>query len=95
MALAAAAFEQPLQVLFMDDGVLQLMRNQQANQIGMKDLGKTLSAFPLYDIEPLFACRASVEQRGLALEQLLPGVELIEIDEVQQKLNQHDVVLEF
>jgi len=49
-ALAMAAFEQPVEVLFMGDGVLQLLPAQASEAIGLKSVGKLLGSLPLYEI---------------------------------------------
>ena len=49
-ALAMAAFEQPVEVLFMGDGVLQLLPKQDSEAIGVKSVGKLLGSLPLYEI---------------------------------------------
>jgi tRNA 2-thiouridine synthesizing protein C len=54
VALAAAAFEQPLNLLFMGDGVLQLMAEQDSQAIGVKNIGRLLASLPLYDIERVY-----------------------------------------
>ena len=51
VALAAAAFEQPVKLLFMGDGVLQLLPEQDSRAIGQKNIGRLLSSLPLYDID--------------------------------------------
>jgi len=53
-ALAAAALEQPVSLLFMGDGVLQLMSGQQSEAIGVKNIGRLLGSLPLYDIESVY-----------------------------------------
>jgi tRNA 2-thiouridine synthesizing protein C len=54
VALAAAAFEQPISLLFMGDGVLQLMAEQDSQAIGVKNIGRLLASLPLYDIERVY-----------------------------------------
>ena len=53
-ALASAAFEQAVSVLFMGDGVLQLMPDQDSEAIGVKNIGRLLASLPLYDIETVY-----------------------------------------
>lgn len=53
-ALASAAFEQPVDLLFLGDGVLQLQANQDSQAIGIRNKGKVLASLPLYDIERVY-----------------------------------------
>lgn len=64
-ALAMAAFEQPLDILFMGDGVSQLLPGQDSQAIGVKNIGKLLGSLPLYGIEFAYADAAGVERFGL------------------------------
>ena len=66
-ALAMAAFEQPVDVLFMGDGVLNLLPDQDSRSIGVKNVGKLLASMPLYEIATVYAEAAAVERYGLDL----------------------------
>ena len=54
LALAAAAFEQPVSLLFMDDAVWQLMPGQSTARIDAKSIESTLASLSLYDIDTLY-----------------------------------------
>jgi len=69
-ALAAAVFEQDLSVLFMDEGVWQLVPGQQSGEIDNKSISSTLESMPLYDIESFYVEALSLRQRGIAAEAL-------------------------
>lgn len=71
-ALAGAALEQPVSLLFMGDGVLQLLPDQQSEAIGVKNIGRLLGSLPLYDIESVYidagaAARYQLETSDLVL----------------------------
>lgn len=95
-ALAAAIYDQDLSVLFMDDGVFQLLKNQSAQEIQQKDFSSMLSAFPLYDIENIYLHKESLEQRRITSDELILE-ELCELNnsEVASLLNQQDHILSF
>ena len=93
--LATSAYEQDLSVLFINDGVFQLVKSQQADIIGEKNIIKVLSAFPLYDIDALFACETSLKERGITQEQLPENIEIINKKAVQTLLHQQDHLLSF
>ena len=44
VVLVAAAFDQDVSVVFLDDGVCQLKKNQDTTGIGMKNFSKTYGA---------------------------------------------------
>jgi tRNA 2-thiouridine synthesizing protein C len=54
VALAAAAFDQPVDVLFCGDGVLQLLPDQDSRAVGKKNIGRQLASLPLYDINRVY-----------------------------------------
>ena len=68
--LAAAAFEQHIQLLFIGDGVLQLLTEQRPESISQKNVAKTLSALPIYGIDKLFVDQEALDRYGLSDEQL-------------------------
>mgnify|MGYP001813268574 CR=1 FL=1 len=70
-ALAAAAFDQTIHLLFLGDGVLQLLPEQDTTAIGLRNIARLLGSLPLYDIESVFVDEASAQRYGLDL-QLLP-----------------------
>jgi tRNA 2-thiouridine synthesizing protein C len=66
-ALAAATFEQPVSLLFMGDGVLQLLPEQDSEAIGVRNIARLLSSLPLYDIESVYVDQAAAGRYGLDL----------------------------
>ncbi len=94
--LAASVYDQQLSLLFMDDGVLQLVVGQDSAGIDQKNLSKQLSALPLYDISPLYVHRQSLAQRGLAPQDLFADdIELLDSEQVQALIAQQDHILSF
>ena len=97
--LAASAYGQTLTVLFMDDGVFQLVQQQQTIECDHnkqeKNIAKLISALAIYDVEPLFACAESLQQRGLSLEQLCDNVILLTKDDMHKLLQTQDHLLSF
>lgn len=66
LALIYAAFDQQVTVIFMHDGVYQLLKDQQAKLLDTKDFLATMKTFELYDIEQVIACSDSLNERGIA-----------------------------
>jgi tRNA 2-thiouridine synthesizing protein C len=95
VALAAAAFEQDVQLLFMDDGVWQLLPAQEPAQLALKSMLSTLRSMPLYDLETFHVDAASLQQRQLQAAQLDGNINLLAADQLPVFLDGFDQVLGF
>ncbi|MHB0763693.1 sulfurtransferase complex subunit TusC [Stutzerimonas sp. NM35] len=93
IVLAGGAFELPLGLLFLDDGVFQLAPMQQATSVQQKDLTANLQALPLFGIEALFAARRSLDERGLDEASLGLPVEVLDDDALGALINRYDHVI--
>lgn len=93
--LATSAYDQDLSIVFIDDGVFQLIDNQQAELIEQKSITRILSALPLYDITQLFVCAASLTARGIATDTLSDDVTVLEPDALKSLMSQQDHLLSF
>lgn len=93
IALAGGAFELPLGLLFLDDGVFQLAPAQQALALEQKDLTANLQALPMFGVDALFAARRSLDERGLADAPLSLPVEVLDDAELGALLNRYDQVI--
>jgi tRNA 2-thiouridine synthesizing protein C len=65
IVLAGGAFDLPIGLLFLDDGVFQLAVKQDAKALQQKDLSANLQALPMFGVEELFVCGDSSAARGL------------------------------
>lgn len=70
VVLIGAAFEQDVQLVFIDDGVYQLTKGQSTDGIGMKNFSKTYAALGDYDVNKIFIDEQSLTDRGLTLDDL-------------------------
>jgi len=70
VVLVAAAFDQDISLVFADDGVYQLTKNQDTDDIGMKNFSKTYSALGDYDINKIYVEKESLRERGLSIDDL-------------------------
>ena len=93
IALAGGAFDLPLGLLFLDDGVFQLATDQQPRALQQKDLTANLQALPLFRIESLYVSSRSLAERGLTDAQL--GLELQRLDdaEISRLLDHYDLLV--
>jgi len=95
VALAAAAFDQGVALLFLGDGVAQLVNAQNSAAIGEKSFEKQLSALPLYDVDTLYADADALQRRGLSANDFSLPAQLVDAQEIAALLASHDVVLNF
>ncbi len=90
MALALTCFDQPVQCLFVGDGVYQLLREQ------THVFAKRLLSYSLYDLTPIFVCAESLRSRQLTPTQLLElPIQVCEGDDLQRVLQRANSILSF
>lgn len=94
-ALAAGSFEQAISVLFMDDGVFQLLADQQTKDIAQKNHGAMLKALPMYEVDKLYVESASLDKRHISLKQLIPATIPVDTSAIQKLMAEHDHILSF
>jgi tRNA 2-thiouridine synthesizing protein C len=95
IALACAAFEQDMALLFLDDGIYQLLKDQQTDTIKSKNHGKILSALPLYDIDQIYVEFEAMEKRKMTSEDLIIPVTELSNDDIIALMQSSDVVFSF
>lgn len=90
---AASAFDQNVQILFTDDGIWQLLTQQNSENIARKDIGKLLGALSYYDIHALFVDQHSMNIRQLDIEQLSLPVVALDNQQMRELLRSADSVI--
>ena len=95
VVLIGAAFEQDVSVVFMDDGVFEIVKGQDTTGIEMKNFSNTYKALEMYDVEKLYVSKDSLEQRGLTEEDLIVDVEVKTAAELAALMEEQDVLLSF
>ncbi len=93
VVLVAAAFDQDVSVVFVDDGVYQLKKDQDTTAIGMKNFSKTYRALDDYDVEKIYVEQESLDARGLSEEDLIIDVEVVAAENLRAIMAQQDVVI--
>lgn len=93
MALSAAVFEQNVQLIFMSDGVFQLLPDQQPAGILAKNTSAALTALPLYGIESVYVDAESLQQRNLSLDGLAIDVESVSTEQLATLIHESDVLV--
>jgi tRNA 2-thiouridine synthesizing protein C len=93
MVLIASAFDQKVSVAFLDDGVFQLLKNQNSDALGSKNFSPAYRALPDHDVETFYVERESLAARGLKTEDLLLPVQLLDAAELSARMAEQDVIL--
>ncbi len=109
VVLIGAAFEQDVTLAFIDDGVYQLMRNQDTTGIGTKNFAPTFRALGDYDVSQIYVEQESLALRGLSKDDLIPltyededddwaekdSIHVVSSTELADIIEQQDVILNF
>ncbi len=107
VVLIGAAFEQDISLAFIDDGVYQLMQNQDTADIGTKNFALTFRALGDYDVSQIYVERESLDLRGLGKEDLMPltyedddwaekdSIHVVSSAELADIIEQQDFILNF
>jgi tRNA 2-thiouridine synthesizing protein C len=109
VVLIGAAFEQDVSLAFIDDGVYQLMLNQNTSDIGVKNFSPTYRALGDYDINQIYVEKESLELRGLKQENLMPltwededddwavkdSIQVVGSEELADIIDQQNVIFNF
>ncbi len=109
VVLIAAAFEQDVSLAFVDDGVYQLMQNQDTAALGSKNFSPTYRALGDYEVNKIYVEQESLELRGLAKDDLMPlvyededddwaekdSIHVVSSAELAEIIEQQDVILNF
>lgn len=109
VVLIGAAFEQDVRLLFMDDGVFQLVKGQDSSDSAIKNFSPTYSALGDYDVNKIYVDKQSLAERGLTLDDLIPltwedededwaekdSITLVDRSEIASLMDASEVVLSF
>lgn len=71
VVLIGAAFDQEVSLMFMDDGVYQLVKGQNPSGIGMKNFSPTYRTLGDYEIKNVYVDGDSLTARGINQDDLL------------------------
>ncbi len=95
VVLISAAFDQDVSMVFLDDGVYELVKGQQTKAIEVKNFSPAYRALDGYDIEKLYVDADSLAARGLTADNLLVPVEVLNAAQMAELMDAQDVVISF
>ncbi len=93
MALAQAAFDQQVSLLFLDWGVWNLVKDQMPKLAGIKEFTRLFKGLDLYDIEHVFVSEESLAKHNLSEKNLMIEAILASQDQIKALIAKHDKVI--
>lgn len=93
--LAASAYTEDIRVLFVKDGVYQLVSKQQPDAIKSRDYIATFKMLELYDIDDIYICEESLIARQVSNKKLIIEAKLVSTVEIQKLVSECSKVLIF
>lgn len=109
VVLIGAAFDQEVSLMFVDDGVFQLVKGGDTSELDMKNFTPTYRTLGDYGVRHMYVDKASLEARGLTQEDLIEVawedweteeevdniVEIVDSEQATAVLKESDVVFSF
>jgi len=109
VVLIGAAFDQEVSLMFVDDGVYQLVKGSDTSESDMKNFMPTYRTLGDYGVRHMFVDQASLEARGLTTDDLIEVewedweteeevdniVEAVDTDKFKELMAESDVVFSF
>lgn len=92
-ALATAVFEQHVNYVLIDDGVYQLLKNQNAESIQSRTISNAIETLELYGIDKIFVDAESLKKRQLDRDDLLIPIEQLSSKEISELLHKSDHII--
>lgn len=93
LALAASACEHQVNLLFMGAGVLQLLKNQDADKIYAKAYTKVLTGLSWYDIDTCYVDEISLQKYNLDSQQCLTEYLSVNPDTIHDLWDKADIII--
>ena len=79
LSLVSAAFDQQVRLIFIDQGVNNLISGQNYHTLGNKNGLDLLNGLEFYDIDEIYVEQESLNQRGIQEQQLIEGCEILSL----------------
>ncbi|MGX5201566.1 sulfurtransferase complex subunit TusC [Aliikangiella sp. IMCC44632] len=95
LALVCAAFEQSVNLIFVEDGVYHLLNAQDDSAFPDKNHDKQLKSLEYYDIDNILVETESLQSRGLEVAQLIDKVSALSSAEIKTRVSESDQCLVF
>ena len=93
--MGIGVFEMDISVLFVDDGVYALVKGQNPETLDMKPLGDGFPMLPEFGVEKFYVHDESLNERGLAPDDLVMDVEIVDDAGAARIMQESGIVLPF
>ncbi len=109
VVLIGAAFDQEVSLMFVDDGVFQIVKGSDTSELDMKNFTPTYRTLGDYGVRHMYVDKQSLEARGLTQDDLIEVawedweteeevdniVEVVDSEQIAKLLEESDVVFSF
>lgn len=93
--LATSAFSDNLALYFIGDGVMQLLTNQQPGKVLCRDYISTFKMLELCEVEDVYVCQTSLDERGLSDIELVIDCERLCHEDIGKAFSLCDRLIHF
>jgi tRNA 2-thiouridine synthesizing protein C len=88
-------FELDVALIFMEDGVYALVKDQNTEKLDMQSLGEGFPMLPEFGVEKFYVHQPSLEARGLTVDDLVMDVQLVDSLGLAELLAEYGNVIPF
>lgn len=82
-------------LLFLGDGIYQVLTGQKAGALGLKDYSVTFGALRDYGVTHVYCSKTDLEMRALETGDLVIPVSPLEDNDIKELMASHEVILSF
>jgi tRNA 2-thiouridine synthesizing protein C len=93
--MGIGVFEMDINVVFVDDGVYALVKDQDPAELDMKPLGEGFPMLPDFGVSKFYVHEQSLSERGLTPDDLVMDVEILDDAGAAHMLESSGIVLPF
>jgi tRNA 2-thiouridine synthesizing protein C len=88
-------FEMDVVLVFADDGVYALVKDQNPEKLDMQPLGEGFPMLPVFGVNGFYVHQPSLEARGLSADDLVMDVQLVDNIGLAKLLAEYKTVMPF
>lgn len=93
--LLASSLQHKISVLFLNEGIFLIKKDQNPEAILRKAIHKTFFALPIYEIENIFVDKRSMYERGLNKDDFFLPIFFIPPEKTCELLSEQEVIFNF
>ncbi len=93
--LMASSFANKISLLFLSDGLFQLIKQQDTTLLAIQNFTSAYKALTLYDINNVYVAKDDLLARGLTEADLILATTLLDDIEISALIAQHDIILNY